>query len=269
MDIKKYTEANREAWNQAIVIHRQGAKINLFEEFKKPGYFTLDDVVTGKLKMIGINGKSVCQICCNNGRELLSIINLGAKDGVGFDISDEAINEANQLRDVAGLKCEFIRSDIYEIGDKYKGKFDLVFFSIGALCWLPDLNRLFKLVADMLKDGGTLLIYELHPITYLFAAPGEKDFDADNPLKVCNSYFQNEPLVSTEGFDYVGKTTYEAKPSFDFLHTFGHILTSIASSGIIIEEVAEYNHDISDLFEHLEPDSKIPLSYTLIGKKAK
>ena len=269
MDIKKYTEANREAWNEAIVIHRKGAKINLFEEFKRPGYSTLDDIITEKLKMIGLDNKSICQVCCNNGRELLSIINLGAKDGVGFDISDEAVSEANQLRDIAGLKCEFVRGDIYDIGNKYGNKFDLVFFSIGALCWLPDLDRLFKIVADMLKDNGILLIYELHPITYLFAAPGEKDFDQENPLKVCNPYFQSEPIVSSEGFDYVGKTIYKAKPSFDFLHTFGNILTSIANSGITIEEVTEYNHDISDLFEHLGPESNIPLSYTLVGKKAK
>ena len=267
MDIKKYTEANRQAWNEAIVIHRRGAKVNLIDEFKKPGYSTLDEVVTEKLERLGLENKSVCQICCNNGRELLSIINLGARDGVGFDIADEAVTEANQLRDISGLDCQFVRGDIYDIGEKYKDKFDLVFISIGALCWLPDLKRLFGIAADMLKTSGALLIYELHPITYIFAAPGEKDFDPGAPLKVCNPYFQTEPVISSEGFDYVGKTTYKAKPSYDFPHTFGHILTSIANSGITIEEVTEYNHDISALFEHLGRDSKIPLSYTLVGKK--
>lgn len=269
MDLKKYTEANREAWNEAVVIHRRGSKINLSEEFKKPGYSTLDGIITEKLRKIGLENNTVCQICCNNGRELLSLISLGAKDGVGFDISDEAIEEANQLRDISGLNCEFIRTDVYDIGGEYKNKFDLVYMSIGALCWLPDLKKLFEIVSRLLKNPGILVIYELHSITSTLAIPSEKEYDTHDPLKIRYPYFRSEPIISNDGFDYVGKTTYKAKTSYDFVHTLGYIISSIAKSGLVIEDFTEYPHDISGLFEHLEPDCKLPLSYIIVGRKAK
>lgn len=269
MDLKKYTEANREAWNEAVVIHRRGSKINLSEEFKKPGYSTLDGIITEKLKIIGLDNKSVCQICCNNGRELLSIVNLGAKNGIGFDISDEAIDEANRLRDISGLDCRFIRTDVYDIGREYDNNFDLVFVSIGALCWLPDLDRLFGIASRLLKNTGTLVIYELHPITSTLAIPSEKEYNSNDSLKICYPYFRSEPIVSDDGFDYVGKTSYKAKTSYDFVHTLGYIISSIAKSGLVIEDFTEYPHDISGLFEHLEPDCKLPLSYIIVGKKTK
>jgi SAM-dependent methyltransferase len=267
MELKKYTNANREAWNQAVVIHRKGRKIDLVEEFRKPGYSTLDEVITGKLNDIGLTDKSVCQICCNNGRELLSLLNLGANDGVGFDISDQAIAEANELREASRLNCQFVRSDAYDINEEYANRFDLVYISIGALCWLPDLERLFAIVAGMLKPAGKLVIYEKHPITDTIAIPSEEAFDPADQLKVVYDYFRTEPLVSDHGFDYVGKTTYQGKTNYDFMQTIGYIITSIARNNLVIEEMTEFRHDISEIFEHLGNDSKLPLSYILIAHK--
>lgn len=267
MEIKKYTKANREAWNEAVVIHRKSRKINLIEEFKKPGCSTLDEIITQKLLKIGLEGKSVCQVCCNNGRELLSLINLGARDGVGFDISDEAIDDANKLKEISGLNCEFVRTDVYDIKEKYFGEFDLVYISIGAICWLPDLMKLFKIVSSLLKVGGALVMYEQHAITNVIALPSEKEYNPDDPLMVCYPYFRKEPLENSEGFDYYGKTKYKAKTSYEFSHTMGDIISSIAANGLVLQEFIEYRHDISTLFEHLGPDSKLPLSYILISSK--
>jgi len=126
MDIKKYTEANREAWNEVIPIHQKSHSRNLKHEFTKKGYSVLDEIETALLKDIGLKGKNVAHLCCNNGRELLSIINIGAASGVGFDISDEAIREANELRELCELNCDFVRTDVYDIDDKYTNSFDLV-----------------------------------------------------------------------------------------------------------------------------------------------
>jgi len=269
MDLKQYTSVNREAWNEGIRVQRKSRSENLVEEFKKLGYSTLDETITAKLLQIGIKDKTVCQLCCNNGRELLSLLNLGVGYGVGFDIADEAIDEANQLNESAKLNCEFVRTDIYDISESYFGKFDLVYISIGALCWMPDLERFFEITNKLLKPGGYVVIYEMHPITNTIAITTEKNFTDNDTLKICYKYFRRGTLVCNDGIDYVGKTTYKAKTSYDFAQQLGEIITAMAQSGIRIEQLMEYQHDISCQFEHLGSDSKLPLSYYLFGRKEK
>ena len=111
-ELNKITEANRRSWTQATCVHLQHRKVDLRERFAKPGYSTLDSLVTAKLREIGVAGKSVVQLGCNNGRELLSVLNLGAADGVGFDLSDEAIAEAPGLAAIAGKAARFVRSGV-------------------------------------------------------------------------------------------------------------------------------------------------------------
>lgn len=67
----------------------------------------------------------------------MSLINIGAESGVGFDISDEAIKEANELKEISGLNCDFIRTDVYDIDEKYNNRFDLVYISIGQFSTTP------------------------------------------------------------------------------------------------------------------------------------
>jgi len=95
MDIRKYTSANRDAWNEVAPIHQNARKEDYEELFRKKDYSTLDDIITSKLIEVELE---VAQLCCNNGREVLSLINMGAQYGAGFDISDEAIKEANELK---------------------------------------------------------------------------------------------------------------------------------------------------------------------------
>ena len=75
---REFTDANREAWDQAAPVHEKINQARLLEAFSKPGYNTLDQHSLDRLKEIGVQGKSISQLCCNNGRELLSLKNLGA-----------------------------------------------------------------------------------------------------------------------------------------------------------------------------------------------
>ena len=95
---KNLFESNRAAWNQAAVYHQRAFNHSLHIGFQDPKFSTLKKernyVVNERLKQIDFSGKTISHIPCNNGRELLSLMRLGAKEGVGFDISDAAISEA-------------------------------------------------------------------------------------------------------------------------------------------------------------------------------
>jgi SAM-dependent methyltransferase len=268
MDIKKYTEANREAWNEVAPLHRKARKTDLKEGFRDTGFSVLDEFETRKLKELGIEGKRIAQLCCNNGQETLSLVNLGAVSAVGFDISDAAIEEAIELAEISGLNCSFVRTDVYDIGVEHNEAFDLVYITIGSLYWLPDLERFFEIVSRILTEDGVLMIYDSHPFLNMYETPGDPAYDPGNPLKVVYPYFKKDPWTDTSGLDYLGGTQYYGKKNYGFPHTLSAVFNAIIRSGIQIVELTEYPHDVSVCYKHLEPRGDLPLSYILIGRKS-
>lgn len=55
----------------------------------------------------------------------------------------------------------FVEADVYSALDVLDaGVFDLVYTGVGALCWLPDISRWAKVVAELLLPAAGR---ELHP----------------------------------------------------------------------------------------------------------
>lgn len=260
-------ESNRAAWNEALEYHQRERNNSLQTGFLDPDFTTLsrdcDDVLWSKLSAIDFTGKTIAQLPCNNGRELLSLMKLGAKKAVGFDISDNAILEAMELAKIAKLDAQFVRTNVLEIGEKYNSCFDFIYISEGSLQWFPDLDEYFSVVCRLLNPGGTILIFEIHPFAYLF----ENGFDATkHSFNDIISYFEKGPHNYEYGLDYVGGVKYEAQSCFWFLHKMSDILSAIRKSGIETIEFEEYNLDMLN-----SPNapffSKLPQSYILVGKK--
>jgi SAM-dependent methyltransferase len=145
-----YSKANKAAWEEAFAKHRAGYKEDPALRLRRGDRSFLETDVIVELEKIGLEGKEVAQICCNNGRELLTLLTMGAAKGTGFDIAENFVGEARRLAREANLNAEFVATDIYDIEDKYSGQFDLVLITIGALCWFEDLGRFFEKVALVL-----------------------------------------------------------------------------------------------------------------------
>ena len=264
--IKHYTQSNRKAWNEVNPIHQRNRITNPKEDFKEKNHSVLDQLISKKLWELPIGGKTVAHLCCNNGVETLSLVSLGANSAIGFDISDEAIEEAKELAAISGINANFVQSDIYDIDEKYYNSFDLVYFSVGALTWLPKLYPIFEIVGHMLRNGGKLLIYEMHPILNMYPTQLGVEFGAE--VSAQYSYFKKTPWIETAGLDYIGGTTYNSSTSYCFSHTLSSIMSAVLDNGIRILEFKEYAHDISSIFPHLEnSDTSPPLCYTLLGEK--
>jgi SAM-dependent methyltransferase len=264
MDRKQYTEANRKAWNEVNPKHQKSKQEKgKFARFKNKGYSKLDDTITNLLHSIGINGKDVAQVCCNDGEETISLKNIGAASATGFDISDEAITSAKELARIAGVPCEFVQSDIYEIPEQYYSKYDLVYISVGSLMWFPDMNAFFEVIANLLKKDGVVVIYDMHPLSLML-----DNEDKQNPYKIKYSYFIDEPRVFHDGLDYVGNEKYEASPIYNFDPTLSQIFNGMITNKLALQQFEEYEHDMSAIFDHLNNhELRIPLSMSIIGKK--
>ncbi|HET7658635.1 MAG TPA: class I SAM-dependent methyltransferase [Bacillales bacterium] len=258
MDIKKYTESNRMAWNEIAPKHEE-LKREAKKQFFEPGFSCLDEIVTEKLAEIGLEGKRVAQVCCNDGVETLSLKNLGAADATGFDISDGAIEAARQLAEATGIECEFVRTDIYEVPEKYERSFDLIYISAGVLVWMPNLPGFFKIVRRLLKTGGKVLIYEMHPFLKMLDEESET-------IAIKYSYFTEGPQMYDDGITYMGNEDYKASPAYNFDPKLSDIVNAMIKGGLQIAEMQEYPHDLSPMFEHLEEgEILIPMSFMLMG----
>ena len=267
MKDKKIFEGNRAAWNQASEYHQMARKGSLLKDFKNSDFTTFttsyDEVVFNRLKHISLNGKTIAQMQCQNGRELLSLMKFGVKEAVGFDISDIAISEAEQLNEVAKLNAKFIRTNILNIDEKYNDFFDFIYISEGSFQWFPDLDDYFKVLSRVLKKGGQILISEIHPFVYIF----NNGFNIEKRnLDKLTSYFKKGPYNYTKGIDYVGGVEYEADECFWFMHKMSDIINALYKADIEIQEFDEFNLGNQPI-ETAELIDKFPLSYIIVGKK--
>ena len=263
-DKKAAIAANKEAWNAAAAHHKAAAQWQALRDgFAKPGHSVLDDIESRILADIGIAGKAVAQLCCNNGRELLSLKNLGAGRCVGFDQAEEFLAQGRELAALAGQELEFVAGNVLEVPAAYDGRFDLVTTTIGVFGWMPDLPAFMAVVARLLKPGGAYFAYEEHPILNML----EPESAAPHLPK--NSYFKAEPFVETAGLDYFGGAKYEAPTSYWYAHTLSAILTAGLANGLALERIAEYEHNITapEFAIYENQPAQYPLCFTMVLRK--
>ena len=267
---RELCEKNREAWNEATVYHQKARNKSLQEGFTNPHFTTFnrdcDGVLIEKLRQIDFTNKVVAQLPCNNGRELLSIMKMGAVRGVGFDISDAAIAEANELKAISGLNVDFYRTNLLDINDSFNGSVDFVYISEGSLQWFSSLYDYFEVVSKLLKPNGELLIYEIHPFAYFFEPAN--DLAKEPALDDFIPYFEKVPYSYKNGIDYVGQTAYPAKECCWYMHKMSDIINAVISNELEIIQIDEFNMEMANN-ERIKNMEKFPLSYILQCRKVK
>lgn len=101
--------------------------------------------------------------------------------------------------------------------------------------WLPDIDALFQLVANLLKPSRSLFIYEMHPILNMY-----------QPLtaySICESYFNRGLFRDESEPDYLDTETYW------FHHNLSDTISAIMQAGLSIQHFKEYTHDVSMIHE--------------------
>jgi ubiquinone/menaquinone biosynthesis C-methylase UbiE len=260
-----YIVKNKLAWEEAFERRRPGWGDNHWEMLVKQALPFFNRDMAAQLKEIGLQGKTIAQFCCNNGRELLSAMQLEPVLGVGFDIAENFIVQAKQMAAKVGqTNCEFVAGNILEIDPKYDSIFDLVFFTVGAITWFEDLGTVFAKVEKCLKPNGKLLINDYHPFMNMLPVSGEEAFDSDHLNRVTYPYFKNEPWVENSGMSYI-TPEYRSKPFTCFSHTISDIVNGVIGAGITLNKLMEFDYDVglADEYEGKE----FPLSFILVGEK--
>lgn len=140
-----------------------------------------------------VSKKSVVQVCCNNGIDLLSIKNKGAGYCLGIDGSKAFIEKAISLaKSVGQPDIEFFQPNVYQLTEKYKNMFDVVIITVGVLNWMPDLYRFISIFSSLLVPGDSLLLEEMHPVLNIF--------EEGKPSYINSSYYNSKPFVEQVGW---------------------------------------------------------------------
>ncbi len=247
---KELHEENRRSWNEAIIAHNshRGDQAAFFRN----GGTTL---FPEELELLGdLGGLEVVHLQCNAGQDTLSLAGLGASV-TGVDISDTAINFARAHSQETGIAATFVRSDLYDwLEETAKGstRFDRAFCSYGALCWLSDIERWATGVAGILREGGSLVVIDHHPVALMFDWEGNRTFPYTT---------QGEALSFEEGVgDYVAESGQglpgmayapgiqnftNPYPHHEFYWGLGDIVTAVLESGLTLTSLHEYLYDNS------------------------
>ena len=239
-----YFQENKAAWEEAFEHRHPGWGETNHEKLSDEGLPFFCPDAAQELTAIDFNGKTIAHFCCNNGRELLSLMRLGAKAGFGFDIAENIINQAVDTAKKAGIdNCRFTACNILDIPEQYHSSFDFVMFTIGAITWFEDLNELFQKVSLCLKPGGILFINDFHPIMNMLPMPGEPVFDENHLNRIAYSYFRKEPWIENEGMGYMSEQ-YDSKTFTSFSHTMSAIINAVSNAGLHVVQLNEYDYDI-------------------------
>jgi SAM-dependent methyltransferase len=234
--VDDYRVLNKASWDERAPAHAASVDYAVERFVADPGF--LSDVVRFDLPLLGdVSGLRGVHLQCHIGTDTISLSRLGARM-TGLDFSAAALEQARALVARTRDEVDFVEADVYDAVDVLgAASYDLVFTGIGALCWLPSIERWAATVAGLLRPGGRLFIREGHPVLWSI------DEGRTDALAIGHNYFeQAEPMVWTEGGTYVETDAeFVHNTTHEWNRGLGEIVTALLGSGMELTGLAEHD----------------------------
>lgn len=232
-----YRAVNRANWDERAPAHEASPDYAVRRFAEDPAF--LSDVVRFDLPRLGeVGGLDGVHLQCHIGTDTVSLARLGARM-TGLDFSPPAIEAARRLAASARVEARFVQADLYDAVEVLgAGRFDLVFTGIGALCWLPSVERWAQVVAGLLRPGGRLFLREGHPMLWTLA-----DDAPDGVLAVTYPYFEREePDIFDEAGSYVQTDVeFSNNRTMSWNHGLGEVVTALLGQGLRLTALEEHD----------------------------
>jgi SAM-dependent methyltransferase len=240
----EWFEANRAFWDERVPIH-VGSDFYRVQQFLD-GEEQLRDFEIAEVGDVA--GKTLFHPQCHFGQDTLCWARRGAAV-TGLDFSPPAVDAARALAEQAGLDAEFVCAPVYDAVEAVGGRtFDVVYTGLGAICWLPDLERWASVMSRLCRSGGTFYLSEFHPVAY---ALDEKATEPE--LRFRHDYFAKVWHEELEGGDYADPSAVtEHDETWERLWTLGEVVSVIADAGFRIELLHEHETTLFKLLPFLE-----------------
>jgi SAM-dependent methyltransferase len=256
----KEVEANKAAWGMLSQGHYEHYKKALQENRHKFSQIVEEEIGD-------ISGKTVIHLQCNTGADTVLLARKGAMV-TGVDLVPDNIFYAKKMAEELGVKnIDFIESDIMTLREKHHKKYDMVFTSEGALCWLPDLHQWAQTVKHLLNENGVLYVLDGHPFCMIF----DEEKLRENKLEIKYPYFGREPECYEDMPDYCSDN--KMGNNYEWIYKVSDIINALARAGLTIEFFNEYdslyyNPDVMEScgngqYHYPFFDAKLPFTFSL------
>ncbi|MGD0944984.1 MAG: class I SAM-dependent methyltransferase [Acidimicrobiales bacterium] len=262
-------EANRANWDERTAVHLASRFYDVegwLRDRRGPR--------PHELEALGeVSGLRLLHLQCHIGLDTLAWARAGARV-TGLDFSPAAIDAARDLARRSGLsdKAEFVCADVYEAASALgHATFDIVYVSLGALCWLPDVDRWAEQVGALVAPGRRFYLHDGHPFA---------DALADDGLVVENDYFEEaEPYVDDSEDTYTDSDRpLVNRRNYSWNHGIGETVTALIRHGLRLEWVVEHDWTSWRRFSFLVEEERhrwttpagmprIPMSFSLLASR--
>jgi SAM-dependent methyltransferase len=234
--VDDYRSVNKANWDDRAPAHAASPDYSVDRFVSDPDF--LSHVVAFDRPLLGdIAGARGVHLQCHIGTDTLSLARLGATMS-GLDFSTESLRQARALASATATDIRFVEADVYDAPAALgEGAFDLVYTGVGALGWLPSVDRWAAVVAALLEPGGRLFIREGHPVLWALEDPRD-----DRMLALEYPYFELEdPTIWDEGGTYVQtEATFAHNVTHEWNHGLGEIVTALLDAGMEITGLVEH-----------------------------
>jgi SAM-dependent methyltransferase len=264
-DVRAMHAANRGAWDEAA--ERYEGWFDEAVALIRSGGTNLFGV---EVELIGdLHGRCAraIHLQCAGGRDTLSLWNQGAAEVIGVDFSPRMLDLAQRLTEATGAPARWILSDVLDTPHELDGTGDLVYTGRGSLIWLQDLDAWAAVIARLLSPSGRFVLFEGHPIEWLFDADANGGWVATD-----YDYFGGPEASRGWAPEYIDRLSLEeGDQSWKFARawTLGEVITALLGTGLRLEQVAEHPIDWWGGHADVRPEERgrIPLSFSVIGRR--
>jgi SAM-dependent methyltransferase len=269
-DIEESFAINKARWSEVVEIHARSPF------YRVPQFLKGEDVLypIESAEIGPLQGKRLVHLQCHLGLDTLCLARRGAI-ATGLDFSPQAIAKAEELSRASGIPARFVEGNVYDTPKLIAERFDVVYVTWGAICWLPDIARWAEVVAHMLAPGGFLYLLEGHP----FALTLEQR-EAEGPILSAYDYFPRpEPLVSHDDGSYADpEAKLVNREAHEWDHPLADIVNALIAAGLVLEWLHEHDRLAYPRFKCMEEGAdrmfrlpagrpKLPLAFSLRAHK--
>jgi SAM-dependent methyltransferase len=198
-----------------------------------------------------VSGRRLVHLQCHIGTDTLSLDRRGAI-ATGLDFSPEAIEAARDLARRAGRQVRFVQADVYDAAAALGETYDIAYVTWGTICWLPDVFRWARAVADVLEPGGFLYFADSHPATLCL-----EEIEGRIVARYGWRTPRDVPLPFDDALTYTGDPRPLAHPrSYNWIHPLSDILAALSDAGLSLEWVREHEVLPYRLFPMMVPSGE-------------
>jgi SAM-dependent methyltransferase len=234
VDWEQARDTNRANWDDRVPIHEGAYEIDALTDPDHRSTVVRDDLPALRpwLPDGTLAGLDLCHLQCHIGTDTVSLAREGARV-TGVDFSPAALASAAGLSARLGLDVTWVETDVLDARAAVVGDFDVVYTSIGTICWLDDLDRWAAQVAALLRPGGVFFIRDGHPALYAL------DEDADGLVTRYRYFADGSAQQWDDAGTYAGVGTVSNTRTYEWPHPLSEIVNALLGAGLRLRRLDE------------------------------